>query len=123
MRRFETPYVADWFAASLRWIVLVGLVIALSLRRQLGEMPVLPLTFIFIWNTIMSLLAVFSIRVRVYHRQVVLAMDTLLAALFFWLQRDLGGTVNWVGLIPILTGAVYFEAIGAFVVAIIFALW
>lgn len=123
MRRFETPYVADWFAASLRWIVLVGLVVVLSVRDQLGDMPFLPLTFIFIWNTIMSLLAVFSIRARVHHRQVVLAMDTLLAVLFFWLQRDLGGTVNWVGLIPILTGAVYFETIGAFVVAILFAVW
>jgi signal transduction histidine kinase len=123
MRRFETPYVADWFAASLRWIVLVGLVVVLSVRGQIGDMPFWPLTFIFIWNTIMSLLAVFSIRARLYHRQVVLAMDTLLAALFFWLQRDLGGTVSWVGLIPILTGAVYFEAIGAFVVAIIFAIW
>jgi signal transduction histidine kinase len=123
MRRFETPYVADWFAASLRWIVLVGLVVVLSVRGQIGEMPFLPLTFIFIWNTIMSMLAVFSIRARLYHRQVVLAMDTLLAALFFWLQGDLGGTVNWVGLIPILTGAVYFEAIGAFVVTILFAIW
>jgi signal transduction histidine kinase len=123
MRRFETPYVADWFAASLRWIVLVGLVVVLSVRGQLGDMPFLPLTFIFVWNTIMSLLAVFSIRASVYHRQVVLAMDTLLAVLFFWLQRDLGGTVNWVGLIPILTGAVYFEAIGAFVVAVLFAVW
>jgi signal transduction histidine kinase len=123
MRRFETPYVADWFAASLRWIVLVGLVVVLSVRGQLGDMPFLPLTFIFFWNTIMSLLAVFSIRARVYHRQVVLAMDTLLAVLFFWLQRDLGGTVSWVGLIPILTGAVYFEAVGAFAVAILFAIW
>ena len=123
MRRFETPYVADWFAASLRWIVLVGLVVVLSLRRQIGEMPFWPLTFIFIWNTFMSLLAVFSIRARVYHRQVVLAMDLLLAALFFWLQSGLGGTVSWVGLIPILTGAVYFEAIGAFVVATLFAIW
>jgi signal transduction histidine kinase len=123
MRRFETPYVADWFAASLRWIVLVGLVIALYLQNQISAVPFWPLTFIFIWNTIMSLLAVFSVRAQLYHRQVVLAMDLLLAALFFWLQSELGGTVNWVGLIPILTGAVYFEAAGAFVVAILFALW
>ena len=27
MRRFETPYIADWFAASLRWIVLATLVV------------------------------------------------------------------------------------------------
>ena len=26
MRRFDTPYIADWFAISLRWMVLIGLV-------------------------------------------------------------------------------------------------
>src|SRR5829696_9142431 len=123
MRRFETPYVADWFAASLRWMVLVGVVIALSLRNQLDALPFWPLTFIFIWNTIMSMLAVFSIRARVFHRQIVLTIDVLLAAAFFWLQTRLGSTPSWVGLIPILTGAVYFEALGAFIVAPLFALW
>ena len=123
MRRFETPYVADWFAASLRWMVLVGVVIALALRNQLDALPFWPLTFIFIWNSIMSMLAVFSIRARVFHRQIVLIIDVLLAAAFFWLQTRLGSTPSWVGLIPILTGAVYFEALGAFIVAPLFALW
>src|SRR5215208_928479 len=123
MRRFETPYVADWFAASLRWMVLVGVVIALALRNQLDALPFWPLTFIFIWNSIMSMLAVFSVRVSVFHRQIVLTIDVLLAAAFFWLQTRLGSTPSWVGLIPILTGAVYFEALGAFIVAPLFALW
>ena len=64
MRRFETPYVADWFAASLRWIVLVLLVIALTVTGQFNDMPFWPFTFIFIWNTIMSMLAVFSATMR-----------------------------------------------------------
>ena len=123
MRRFETPYIADWFAASLRWMVLVALVIGLALRDQLNALPFWPLTFMFIWNTIMSLLAVFSVRASVFHRQVVLIIDVLLAASFFWLQTRLGSTPSWVGLIPILTGAVYFEALGAFVVAPLFAIW
>ena len=63
MRRFETPYVADWLAASLRWIVLVGLIISVSLRGQLGGIPLWPLVLLFIWNVLMSLLAAFSIRV------------------------------------------------------------
>ena len=50
MRKFETPYVADWFAASLRWIVLVSLVIALALRGELNKIPFWPLTSIFVWN-------------------------------------------------------------------------
>jgi signal transduction histidine kinase len=123
LRRFDTPYVADWFAASLRWIVLVLLVIALTVTGQFDDMPFWPFTFIFIWNTIMSMLAVFSVRARVYHRQIVLTIDTLLAAAFFWLQTASGSTPVWVGLIPILTGAVYFEAAGAMIIAALFAVW
>lgn len=123
MRRYETPYIADWFAASLRWIILVSLVIALTLRGQLDALPFWPLTFIFIWNTIMSMLAVFSVRVSAFHRQMVLTVDVLLAAAFFWLQSRHGSTPSWIGLIPILTGAVYFEAWGAFIVAALFAIW
>ena len=123
MRRFETPYIADWFAASLRWMVLVSLVIALALRGQLDAIPFWPLVFMFIWNTIMSFLAVFSVRAKMYHRQFVLTIDVLLAAAFFWLQTGRGSTPSWIGFIPILTGAVYFEALGAFIVAPLFAIW
>ncbi len=123
MRRFETPYIADWFAASLRWIVLVSLVIALSLGGRVSAVPFWPVTLFFIWNTIMSMLAVFSVRARVYHRQIVLTIDVLLAGAFFWLQTGSGSTPSWVGLIPILTGAVYFEAAGAFIAAALFAIW
>ena len=68
MRRFDTPYVADWLAASIRWIVLVGLIIMLSSAGQLSAMPRWPLILIFAWNTFMSLLAVFSIRALNFHR-------------------------------------------------------
>ena len=35
MRKFETPYMADWFAISLRWMMLVGLVVSLGLGQDL----------------------------------------------------------------------------------------
>jgi signal transduction histidine kinase len=123
MREFETPYVADWLAASLRWIVLVGLVIAVSARGQLNTLPVLPLALIFAWNTAMSLLAVMGIRAGRYHREAVLGVDLLLAALFFWMQEGATGAADWVGLIPILTGAIYFELVGALAAAALFAFW
>lgn len=123
MRRFETPYVADWLAASIRWIVLVGLIITLSSSGQLSAMPRWPLVLMFTWNTLMSLLAVFSIRAINYHRQIVLAVDFLLAAIFFGSQGDWTGVAAWVGLMPILTGAVYFEIWGAVAIAVLFALW
>jgi signal transduction histidine kinase len=123
MRRFETPYIADWIATSLRWTVLVSLIISLSLQGKLAGIPVSPLFLMLAWNLVMSLLAGMSVRLRNYHRQVVLGVDFLLAALFFWLQGGLTGPVAWVGLMPILTGAVYFEMWGAFIVAFVFAVW
>ncbi len=121
MRRFETPYVADWFATSLRWMVLVGLIISVSLRGQLSGMPYVPLMLMLVWNIVMSLLAGMSLRLRKYHRQVVLGVDFLLATIFFGMQGGLTGSSAWVGLMPILTGAIYFEIWGAFAVALVFA--
>ena len=91
MRRFETPYVADWFATSLRWVVLVGLIVSLSLRGQLVAVNIWSLGLLLAWNMIMSLLAGLSMRISYWHRRIVLAVDFLLAAIFFWLQGGLDG--------------------------------
>ena len=122
MRRFETPYIADWFATSLRWVVLVGLIISLSLRGETVASQIWSFGLLFIWNVIMSLLAGLSIRISRFHRQIVLSVDFLLAAIFFWLQGGLDGSSAWVGLYPILTSAVYFEMWGAFITAVLFTL-
>ena len=56
-RTFETPYVADWLAASLRWIVLGGAVVS-WLCTQLVNVPVVAAGADLLWNVIMSILAV-----------------------------------------------------------------
>jgi signal transduction histidine kinase len=122
MRRFESPYIADWFATTTRWIVLLGLVMSLALRGQLDNVQLWLLAAMFIWNVLMSILAGMSMRLRVYHRQIVLGVDFLLAVLFFWLEGWLGGTSVWVSILPVLLGAVYFEMWGAFLAGGVFAL-
>jgi len=122
MRRFETPYIADWFAVSLRWIVLVGIVVSLALRGQVNAVSLTMPALMILWNVVLSALAGLSIRIH-YHRYVMLAVDFLLAAIFFLLQGGLAGASAWVGLYPILTGAVYFEMWGAFAIAGLFTLW
>jgi len=123
MRRFEAPYLADWLATSLRWLMLVALSISLALRGQLSTALVWVLGLMLVWNVVLSALAVLSIRMGRYHRHVVLGVDFLLSAVFFWLQGGLAGASAWVGLVPILTGAIYFETWGAFGAAGLFALW
>ncbi|NJC95278.1 MAG: hypothetical protein FIB03_02895 [Anaerolineae bacterium] len=118
MRRFETPYVADWFAASLRWLMLVVFTLLLALRGQVGELFWV-LVLMVGWNIIMSILAGLNMRLP-YHRHIILGVDLILSALFYWV---LGGAFAWVGLIPIATGAIYFEMWGAFITAILFVFW
>ncbi len=120
MRRFESPYVADWFAASLRWMALVGLIISLSWNRQLSVAAFAPLVAMLVWNIAMSILAGLSIRLKKNHRQIILGIDFLLAAIFFWAQDGLTRYTAWAAAMPILTGAVYFEMWGAFIAGVLF---
>jgi signal transduction histidine kinase len=121
MRSFETPYVADWFATSARWIVLVGLTASLASKDQAAGIFSWSMGFLLAWNILLSILAGVSMRLRRYHRRTVLGIDFLLAALLFWAQGGLASPVMWVGLLPILTGAIYFEMLGAFIAAGLFA--
>ncbi len=122
MRTFETPYAADWFVISLRWAAILGLVVALGLGGDLTPAQSWPLAVLIVWNMAMTVLA--SLNMRLWqHRHINLGVDVLLSAAFFWVQGGLRGPASWAGLLPILTGGVYFELTGALVVAGLFALF
>ncbi|HEX2696687.1 MAG TPA: histidine kinase, partial [Anaerolineales bacterium] len=120
MRTFETPYVADWFAISLRWAVMLGLVVSLALGGLLTVSFFWPLGIIIVWNMGMTILASLNTRIP-FHREINLAVDILLSGLFFWVQGGLAGPASWVVLLPILTGAVYYDFLGALIAAGLFA--
>ena len=122
MRTFETPYAADWFAISLRWAVMVGLVVSLSLGNSLTTAIAWPLVLMIVWNMGMTVLASLNTRLY-YHRHVNLSADIILSGVFFWVQGGLSGPASWVGLLPIITGAAYFELVGALVAAGSFAIF
>ncbi len=120
MRRFEAPYVADWFATSLRWLMLACLGIWLSLRGM-ESVTLLVLVLMFAWNVVMSIMAGLSARLARVHRQIVLGVDFVLAILLFLSQGGLIHSTFWEALIPIGIGAIYFEMWGAFLTALVFA--
>jgi signal transduction histidine kinase len=119
MRISESPFAADWFAISLRWGVILGLVVALSLGGGLTTVGAFPLAMVAAWNVLMTFMAGANMRLP-YHRQINLAADVLLSGAFFWVQGGLRGPASWVGLLPILTGAVYFEWAGALLMSGLF---
>jgi signal transduction histidine kinase len=121
MRRFETPYAADWYTVALRWLMLVVLLLSLALRGQIWDLPFWVLTAMFVWNIAMSALAGMNMRMPA-HRQVVLVVDFILSALYFWTQNmQPDGASIWSAVIPIINGAIYFEMWGGFIPALLFA--
>ncbi len=119
MRTFDTPYIADWYAISLRWLTLLGMVVSLAMVGTLSfDAYVWPLIGLVVWNITMTVFAGLNARVP-FHRHINVVIDTLLAGAFFWLQGGLYGPVFWAGLLPIMIGALYFELWGGLIVAVI----
>lgn len=116
MRKFETPYVADWFSVTFRWLALSVLLFALGLAGGLRGWALLPIGLLSAWNVGMSLLAGLNRRIGP-HRLANVVVDVLLTGAIFWLQGGLTGRVVWFCFLPILTGAIYFEFTGAFIAA------
>ena len=120
MRTYDSPYVADWFAISLRWITLVGLLVSLALGGGLEVGVVWPVILLLFWNVAMTFFAATNARLT-FHRQINLGVDVVFTAVFFFLQGGLAGPAAWVAILPILTASVYFEFWGALGVSVFFA--
>ncbi len=120
MQKFDSPYMADWIAISLRWVTLVGFTLSLGLGGKLALFSSLPLILLIAWNLTMSAMAGMNMRVT-YHRVVSLILDLALVGGFYFAQGGLQGPAFWAGLLPVLTGAVYFEILGGLISAALFS--
>lgn len=120
MRTFSVPYVADWYAVSLRWLTLLGMMLSLAIGGELSNSIVWSLGGLIFWNMTMTMFAGLSLRLP-FQRQISLVIDLVLTGVFFWIQGGMNGPVLGAGLLPILTGAIYFEWWGALLAAALFS--
>ncbi len=114
----ETPFLADWFAISLRWLVIFGLVISMSLNSSMGLPQIASLGFPVVWNAFNSTLAIFNRRLPA-HRIVNLVADTVATIALFILAGGYNSSIIWVGALAIMSGAVYYELRGTLAMAFI----
>jgi len=75
-----------------------------------------------LWNLGLTVLASLNIRIS-YHRFIGFGVDLILTGIFFWMQGHSNGIVWWAGILPIITGAIYFDFWGALVAAILFSVF
>lgn len=120
MRKFDTPYIADWFAISLRWISVVGMIVSLTVGGKFVIATFWPIGIAILWNLVMSILASLNTRIS-YHRVTSTLIDLAVAGVVYWLHGGLMGPAFWAGLLPILTASVYFEFFGGLIVSVIFS--
>lgn len=117
----DYPYLADWFAISLRWLVLLGITSSLLLAGNLNWMVIYILLFSVTWNFISSMLAMVNRRIPA-HRLVNVVVDILTTALFFYFGGGLSGPLAWISLMALFTAAIYYEWRGSLTVAVILSL-
>ena len=120
MRTSDTPYTADWFVVSLRWLALLALTFSLALAGRLLEPANLLLLGLAIWNLLLSVLAGINFRLA-RHREISLGVDLLVCCLFFILSGGFNNPDWWIGVLPLLTAALYFEVFGALIAGAIVA--
>ena len=110
---------AEPFAITFRWLALIGLIISLAQGNQMNKPWNLLLVVPGAWNLVMTFFAVADRRIE-SHREISLMIDLLTSATFFWVQGGINGAAFWVGIIPILTGAIFFGMVGALLVGSVF---
>jgi hypothetical protein len=108
MRTSDSPFVTDWFAVSLRWLVLLGAVLSMALAGKILVVSNVLFFILVFWNLTLTLLAGLNVRMK-YHRQVSLAMDLLIAAVYFIITGGFANSLWWFGILPVFTAAIYFE--------------
>jgi signal transduction histidine kinase len=108
MRTSDSPYVVDWFVVSLRWLVILGLVASLAAGGEMLAWPNLLLAWLAIWNVALAAIAGTNRRLN-HHREISVAVDSVVAVIYFLLMGGIASPSCWVLVLPIFSATLYFD--------------
>ncbi len=121
IRIAETPFLDDWMVVSMRWLVLMGMVLVLTIWREFNQLATASLVLASIWNMFVSLMATLNRRLPA-HRLTSLAIDWTVTLVIFFSTGGLMGPVLWAGLLTLLPAAIYFGLKGSLTATVSFIL-
>jgi signal transduction histidine kinase len=115
MQKISILLSVDWAVITFRWVFLVGINLLLAMNVDFALFPVL-LTIVLaaIWNIAATVLVIFKKTSSLFYVWSVV-IDMSVAYLLYFFSDKLGGPA-WVGLLPVLTAALYFPWWGTLVV-------
>ena len=121
MSRSAPPSDVNLILAVLRWIALFGALLGLALHGSISGSATFALLVAAIWSALLALLPFLPTRLFMPPFVPVLG-DFLLAGLIFLLAGGFGLGVDWIGLLPIFSAALYYNwqvALGVAAIALL----
>ncbi len=112
----DSPYVVDWYVVSLRWIILLGTTVSLSLANSLVMPSTALLLALTCWNIYLMGMAGQNHRVS-HHREVCVGVDLGVGALYFCLAGGLASPACWILLLPLISTSLYYNLKGGVLAA------
>jgi signal transduction histidine kinase len=116
VRSADFPFLADWFAISLRWLALFGMAAALAVSGGFEWLAGAVLLLEVLWNLFVTLNALQNQRLDA-HRPINLAVDVAASLGLFLITGGLAGPLAWAGLLAVFSAGIYYEVRGALLTA------
>jgi signal transduction histidine kinase len=107
MNSEDPTFLQDWLAISLRWLVLLGMALALAAGESLSGPVLLIFLLGAVWNLALTTLTALGRRLPAQHG-LSLAGDLLIGFTLFYFSGGVEGQLVWAGVLPIITAALFF---------------
>jgi len=113
----ETRNTTDNLVLPFKWLALIGLTLLIGWGNAVSSVSITIVSIAAIWTLILTLLVMGNKRL-VFHAYVSLGLDLVFASLMTGYLSSPDNSFVWAGILPIITGAIYFGLQGGVFTAI-----
>ena len=121
MRTNIAPVSIDRLAISLRWVILLGLSIAIAAQERFSLYLIVTFLAAGIWNLVLTALSGISKR-PILNRHLIIALDLLVANLLFFFSGHRLISLGWIGILPLISSVLYFDMSAVVIVGLVSAI-
>lgn len=117
----DTNFLADRISIALRWLSLLGAVTVLANSDVMQSSVIITMVIAALWNVLLTSFAMFNRRIFT-QQYITVAIDIFIFAAAFYFNGTINGRLNWLGIMPIFTSAIFYGKQGGIFVSIVAAI-